>query len=167
MTSKDNTQNVIFSDGADGYSEMMPGEQFEPRTTTNGHEVKKEIIKSSDRISVSFADKVSGFSYHMSISRDVPPSQDPYKFLDRESLAAYDKFRDHFKYFSKKNEEFKGSQPNNHSGNKSYGQSQGYNNQNSRGGGDLGLCNKCGAPMAVSRGGKKYCSNKCWLNNSY
>lgn len=28
-----------------------------------------------------------------------------------------------------------------------------------------GTCNKCGAPEAISKAGKKYCSAKCWLNN--
>jgi len=29
--------------------------------------------------------------------------------------------------------------------------------------GDLGNCPQCGAPMAMSRAGKPYCSAKCWL----
>lgn len=29
--------------------------------------------------------------------------------------------------------------------------------------GALGTCSKCGAPNKISKQGKKYCSNTCWL----
>lgn len=28
---------------------------------------------------------------------------------------------------------------------------------------NLGVCDKCGSPMALSQAGNKYCSAKCWL----
>lgn len=33
--------------------------------------------------------------------------------------------------------------------------------------GDLGVCQKCGAPNKLSQKGKVYCSNKCWLGKEY